>query len=102
MKNKYTLSLISTMLVGLLVLAPVSTFAKDNKNSTDKKEISAAARAEARAEAEDEKDENKSEDKEDSRKPENKSCLKAIGHLIAPGWIKHNGQLDLGLVRSKS
>lgn len=30
------------------------------------------------------------------KKDNNRECLKAFGHFIAPGWIKKNGQLSVG------
>ena len=27
---------------------------------------------------------------------DDKNCLRAFGHLVAPGWIKHNGPISLG------
>jgi hypothetical protein len=32
----------------------------------------------------------------DNQKSNDTGCLRAFGHLIAPGWIKHNGQLSIG------
>lgn len=71
--------LTGTALLATFVISPAFTFAKENdkgnKGENEKKE---------------QNKNNKGDDKN------NKGCFKAFGHLIAPGWIKHNGQLSVG------
>ncbi len=76
----------SIALISSLVLSPALTYAKDNDNGKGKNEPAKVAQAQAKAEVK----ANKESEKED------KSCIRAFGHLIAPGWIKNNSQLTIG------
>ncbi|MBX4215901.1 fibronectin type III domain-containing protein, partial [Candidatus Parcubacteria bacterium] len=76
MTHNYLAKTLSVALVALFIASPFGAYAKE-----DGKKVS----AEAKAKVEVEKKENK----------DDRSCLRAFGHLIAPGWIKQNG--DIGL-----
>ncbi len=67
-------------LVASFVLSPSFAFAKqDNKGNQGDNER---------------KEQNIDNENEDMSN--DTGCLRAFGHLIAPGWIKHNGQLSVG------
>ncbi len=81
----------SLALMSSLVLSPALTFAKDNNgngkgNSEQAKEQTKVTQAQVKAETKAQKEAEK----------EDKSCIRAFGHLIAPGWIKHNGPISIG------
>ncbi len=59
------------------VLSPAFALAKDNDKDKGNK-------------GENEKKEQSRNDRDDDRR--DRSCFKAFGHLIAPGWFKKNGQ----------
>ncbi len=98
---------IKSITIGLvavaLVASPLVGFAKDNgKNDNNgrgeqKKEQKQEKEQKKNNEREDERDEDKNPNKNsvaNSRSSQNNSenlCFKAYGHLIAPGWLKKNG-----------
>ncbi len=57
----------------LLVLSPAAAFADNDKNKDNNKSAKVEFKAEVKS------------------KNKNNSCLRAYGHLIAPGWLKLNG-----------
>ncbi|MES3006022.1 MAG: hypothetical protein V4664_03695 [Patescibacteria group bacterium] len=66
-----TKAIVGTMLALALIVAPATGFAKENNsNKPDKQE---------------KQEKNHQED----------GCLRAFGHLIAPGWIKVNGTVSI-------
>ncbi len=72
-------TIISSLVVTSLILGtPALSLAKSD--NSDKKE---------------QKQEQKEEKREDKEDRENRGCFRAFGHLIAPGWIKHNGAFSL-------
>ncbi|MDD5164931.1 MAG: hypothetical protein PHG25_00105 [Candidatus Pacebacteria bacterium] len=84
-----------SLLVGTLILSPLSTFAKDNgkgnsdnENRSNKNEQVKNDQAKVQVKVEKDTDKN--------NKKDNKSCVRAFGHLIAPGWIKHNTTVSIG------
>lgn len=82
--SKIVTAISGTALIASFVLAPAFAFAKENngKENSNKNE----EKKEQKKEERDEKKENKND----------RGCLRAFGHFIAPGWIKHNGQLSVG------
>ncbi len=68
------------LLALLLAFSPLAGFAKENGKSDKSGKENAQAKIEL-----------KLENRTDKKGREDKNCLKAIGHLIAPGWIKANG-----------
>lgn len=67
------------MLALLLAFSPLVGFAKENGKSDKSGKEGGRAKVELKLE------------RSDKKGSEGKNCLKAIGHLIAPGWIKNNG-----------
>lgn len=74
MKNQALKKLVSYSLAASLMLAPAAVFAKN-----DGSRVKANAHANARAST------------------TVAGCVKAFGHLIAPGWIKLNGETTIDL-----
>lgn len=93
----------SLFLAASLILAPALVLAKDNKGHKESRgneglSSSASMNASPNAgfkikETATSSREEKAEKKEEKRE---RNCLRAFGHLIAPGWIKLNGNLSLG------
>jgi hypothetical protein len=78
-KNK-AVKVSGALLALLLAFSPLAGFAKEH----DKNDKSGKVDAQAKIEL-------KLQNRADKKGSEGKNCLKAIGHLIAPGWIKANG-----------
>lgn len=87
MKSRYTSFIIASLIGISLVAAPVVSFAK-NDNGKGNGNNGKNAKVEVVKKAE--KQEKNSDDNKD------RGCLRAFGHLIAPGWIKHNGAFGIG------
>ncbi len=93
--------IIAALLMSFVALAPLSGFAESNGDKKDKNDNNKSDKKELTLKifgAKSEKDD--ADDKKDNAKKEDKnakSCLRAFGHLIAPGWIAHNGPIDWNL-----
>jgi hypothetical protein len=110
----------------LLAFSPLAGFAKENEGGNGKgknKNVETAATLRIKTEDKNEKgtkveiesenvvkSTNKQEDRKENKKSDKQimrvvasstndgvSCLKAYGHLIAPGWIKKNGTPTVGV-----
>lgn len=88
-----------------IVASPFASFAKDNGKG--KKDERGKSNSTARVEKQERKisvessrndDDNNDDDREDSgNKRKDDSCFKAYGHLIAPGWLKKNGSVNVDI-----
>jgi hypothetical protein len=98
-------SILSGTMITFMLCVPVFAYAKENNSKenngkSDKSEyvtsikktngVSVTVPAQVTTKRASNKDE-RSEEKEDKK---NSNCFRAFGHLIAPGWIKHNGTLN--------
>jgi hypothetical protein len=99
--NTTALRLSAGALALFMALSPLAGYAKEKENKENK-----GKKAEVKVELEAKKEsrENKGNGKKvvtaanvtaststSTKSSANKSCIKAFGHLIAPGWIKKNG-----------
>lgn len=80
MSHNYALKTIPLALIALLLLSPFGAFAKENGKG--KSEAKRAEKAEHM------------EKREKQEKKERSSCVKAFGHLIAPGWLRVKANLE--------
>ncbi len=78
-------ALTAAALLAAVVLAPAVSLAKENGNNNDNNHES--------GKHENSKHENSKNDQENDKKEV--SCARAFGHLIAPGWIKVNGEASM-------
>ena len=88
-----------TLLATSMLFSPMLALAKENeKNTKSQNQIKIQTVKAEKNEKEDKGD--RDDRKENATTTKNKknigTCLKAFGHLIAPGWIKNNSQLSLG------
>lgn len=97
--------IVSIAVMASLVLAPGFILAKENGNgnnngNNEKKEQKKQEKQESKQEKKETKQAKKDQKKNTEKNAKNENggvkCLKAFGHLIAPGWIKHNGPLTIG------
>lgn len=91
MKSHNLKTFLSYALAAAVVLSPAAAFAKEGSNA---KSNGKAAKVEARASLK--QNGNKHEVRAKGNATTTTSCPKAFGHLIAPGWIKHNGTITVG------
>jgi hypothetical protein len=104
--SKITAFLSAITLVTSMSLAPALSYAKDhgdgngnNGRGHSSQSTSIQASAQSRSNGGDEQgdDNNQGNNNENGDQNGTTSCLtSAFGHLIAPGWIKHNGQMSVG------
>jgi hypothetical protein len=92
MKNSYKVFLTGSLLLTVLCVSPLAGFAQGNSNNKGKNKDVAAKVKVIKAE-----DENKKSASSTSTPVKGKKCIQAWGHLIAPGWIKKNGNLQIGV-----
>ncbi len=109
-KNRYQ-SFVTLALLIAIGFSPAMAFAKNEKSNNGNKNKASVAQVqklEYKSEKKEEKREDYREEKKDKREDKReekkdkaefrrestKSCLKAFGHLIAPGFIKKNGELN--------
>lgn len=87
MSQNYIGKTLSALLVALVVMGPASlAFAKENGERGERERED---RKELRKELRSEKSENKGKGKKED------SCIRAFGHLIAPGFIKLFGETEV-------
>jgi hypothetical protein len=84
----------STFLLLSVIAMPTFALANNGKGN-DKKEEKQEVKVQIKAEKKDDKKEDKKEEKKENKM--DKSCFRAWGHLIAPGWIKWNSQVNTEL-----
>ncbi len=92
MKN-ISKTFLALAVIGISVSGPSVSFAKNdngNKGKGNDNSVQKIIKAQERAENRVQKQEQKREDREE------KSCVRAFGHLIAPGWVKKNGPTTVG------
>ncbi len=75
----------STFVMASVALVPAFAFAKENGKSNN------GNQEKNQPQMQQQKHQNENDSDGDDR-----GCLRAFGHLIAPGWIKHNGQFSIG------
>ena len=75
--TRFQTFLVGSIAVLTIAVSPVLVLGKENQNRGN-------------GQGQDEQDNKPKTVQQDN------SCVKAFGHLIAPGWIKHNGQVNLG------
>ncbi len=112
-KNRYQ-SFVTLALLLTIGFSPALAFAKNEKSNNGnrgKSQVAQVQKLENKLEKKEDKrerDEDDREEKKDKREDKReeakeraekvrestKSCLKAFGHLIAPGFIKKNGELN--------
>jgi hypothetical protein len=94
MTNQTIKKVISLSLAASLALAPAVTLAQNNngKGKGPKAEVRSEVSVNANANSLKANAQVNSTTTATTT-PKGKSCLKAIGHLIAPGWIKNNGSI---------
>lgn len=90
MKNysKIITIITGTFLMTAFIMMPAFAFAKENEKGKGNNEKAKQEKSEMR--------ENKENKKNKNEKNGDEGCFRAFGHLIAPGWIKHNGQISIG------
>ena len=89
--NTHVKAYVGFLIIGLLLSSPLVSFAKEHENrGKDNKQQTHFI---AKADKEDDSSEHKKDNKKDTRENENKSCLRAWGHIFAPGWLKKNGTI---------
>lgn len=91
MKRSHKIFIISSCLIALLVVIPSISSAKENDNKGKSKNRDAVAKVKIIKS----EDHNDNDDNREDRNKESRSCIRAWGHLIAPGWIKKNSQLSI-------
>ncbi len=82
----------------MLVFSPMFSYAKENGEKKEKNEAKTELRLKANAKIEDKDTEDEDREKKEERKESHssaKTCVKAFGHLIAPGYKNKNGEPDL-------
>ncbi|OHA89022.1 MAG: hypothetical protein A2653_01595 [Candidatus Zambryskibacteria bacterium RIFCSPHIGHO2_01_FULL_43_25] len=94
--SNFLLKGLGLMIVFSLILSPAIGMAKENDNKgKDKNKIKASKviNKDIREGRDDRRDDDNDDNDDDAkiRNSNSSNCLKAFGHLIAPGWIKKNG-----------
>ncbi len=80
-------------MISTVVLTPALSLAKDNGiEIKESVKLDAKLNKELKKENKENEDQNKDNKKEEGGE---KSCLRAFGHLVAPGFIKINGQASI-------
>lgn len=98
MKSRYTHLIAYSLIAVLFIAVPLTSFAKNNGNGNGNGNGKGKANKEEKKQDKDQKKITKSASAALRQiQDDDKSCWRAFGHLIAPGWIKHNGPVDVGL-----
>jgi hypothetical protein len=79
---KLTSYIAGIVIISSFVLVPAFTFAKENNGKGNNKNEEKKEQRKEKNDRDDDKNDNKGD----------KKCLRAFGHLIAPGWFKKNGK----------
>lgn len=87
MNIKHKTIVMTALLITTLTILPITSFAQGNNKGHDKNEQKKELKREEKNEKKNEKSKKDNDDK--------KSCLRAVGHFIAPGWIKHHGTITI-------
>jgi hypothetical protein len=96
--NKYSQKIITYItaiaLMLSLVVAPTLVSAKENENKEGNNKaqgqsVRVQSQTNVQVKTKDQDDNDKKEEKKET------GCFRAFGHLIAPGWIKHNAKFTL-------
>lgn len=83
-----------TAIIASIAFAPALSLAKENEDKKTDNRQKKEERVEVKTQVKILKENTKTEEKKnkEEKKEEKVSSLKAFGHLIAPGWIKLNGE----------
>jgi hypothetical protein len=85
--NQNISKFVSAFVIASFLVSPAFAFAENGRDNEGRKSEKKEVKMER-------KDDKKAEKKEEGN---TKKCFKAWGHLIAPGWIKLNGETTLSL-----